>query len=175
MKEIDWSRAPEDATHWHDEYDCYAACWVKEQEGQRYYARADSEWITWNKDRNPLPIDKCIPRPAAQPAWSGEGLPPVGAVCEYQRNDVSYRQEWVRVTPKYFGKEMVVLEHSASGEEYVEQAASCVFRPTRTPEQIAAEELKAAIDEMSEVTQGAHDWLQAFQKLHLAGYRKVTP
>ena len=46
---------------------------------------------------------------------------------------------------------------------------------TRTPEQIAAEELKAAIDEMSEVTQGAHDWLQAFQKLHLAGYRKVTP
>lgn len=118
-----------------------------------------------------MPItDECNPSP-----WTGEGLPPVGAVCEYQRNDVSYRQEWVKVTTKYFGKEMVVLEHSASGEEYVEQAASCVFRPTRTPEQIAAEELKAAIDEMSEVTQGAHDWLQAFQKLHLAGYRKVTP
>lgn len=175
MKEIDWSRAPEDATHWHDEYDCYVACWVKEQEGQRYYSRADGLSGKWMIDRNPLPIEKCIPRHVAQPAWSGEGLPPVGTVCEYQRNDVSYRQEWVKVTTKYFGKEMVVLEHSASGEEYVEQAASCVFRPTSTPEQIAAEELKAAIDEMSEVTQGAHDWLQAFQKLHLAGYRKVTP
>ncbi len=123
-----------------------------------------------NATKSQIAFQKHRPAP-----WSGEGLPPVGTVCEYQRNDVSYRQEWVKVTPKYFGKEMVVLEHSASGEEYVEQAASCVFRPTRTPEQIAAEELKAAIDEMSEVTQGAHDWLQAFQKLHLAGYRKVTP
>jgi len=166
MKEIDWSKAPVDATH----YNQFARTWIKHLGSGIYQFLQGDEWSMGFGCMD----SRYIERPKPEP-WSGEGLPPVGTVCEYQRNDVSYRQEWVKVTTKYFGKEMVVLEHSASGEEYVEQAASCVFRPTRTPEQIAAEELKAAIDEMSEVTQGAHDWLQAFQKLHLAGYRKVTP
>lgn len=164
MKEIDWSKAPDGTTHFR--HDDPKSPWRMLKDGV-WHAWFGGEWMTVTTAAEHFYI--------ARPVWSGEGLPPVGTVCEYQRNDVSYRQEWVKVTTKYFGKEMVVLEHSASGEEYVEQAASCVFRPTRTPEQIAAEELKAAIDEMSEVTQGAHDWLQAFQKLHLAGYRKVTP
>lgn len=176
MKEIDWSKAPEGATHWHDEYDCYVACWVKEQEGQRYYLRADGLGCTWLRDRNPLPIDKCIPRTAAQPAWSGEGLPPAGTVCEVLNNTLD-RPEWERCTILFMGKFKAVYESDSCHERVADVSESWMisFRPLRTPEQIAAEERRAAILEMKG-NLSFSDYREAEQHcaaLYDAGYRRV--
>ena len=146
MKEIDWSKAPDGATHWHDEYDCYVACWVKEQEGQRYYSRADGLFGKWMIDSNPLPIEKCIPRPAAKPAWSGEGLPPVGTVCEIAASTkyLSIRHpEGARVKVYATFTDDRGVELAAFVDDIGQvggvATAGC-FRTLRTPEQIAAEE-----------------------------------
>lgn len=107
-----------------------------------------------------------------QPApWNGTGLPPVGTVCEYKRNDVSYRQTWVKVTVKYISLSLVVLEHFAGKNEFVEVKESCVFRPIRTPEQIAADERHEAIKEMRDLSMGRMDIVGAGY-LYDAGYRK---
>lgn len=71
--------------------------------------------------------------------WAGEGLPPVGAVCE--RN---YGGEWKKTT---------VCGHSPDGKSwaafYDDDKAGWLgaagFRPIRTPDQIAAEAKEAAI------------------------------
>ncbi|QLL11748.1 hypothetical protein [Pseudomonas chlororaphis] len=84
--------------------------------------------------------------------WSGEGLPPVGTVCEwFERNcsrwakcEVVFSSSWV----------MVIRDTSTHPDGPVDTAIDLVatapdFRPIRTPEQIAAEERETAIYEMS--------------------------
>lgn len=68
----------------------------------------------------------------SSPEWDGEGLPPVNQECEYIRNDVKYRQEYVEVIPLCFGQELALLRHSASGNEFAESISSCVFRPIKS-------------------------------------------
>lgn len=84
-------------------------------------------------------------RPAPSTDWEG-GLPPANEECEYIRNDVKYRQEYVKVTPLCFGNALVLLRHSASGNEYTESIASCEFRPIPTQAQIEAQERERVID-----------------------------
>ena len=82
MSEIDWSKAPEGATHF-DPSDDQGMPWMKFDNG-RWYAfdggwlgplGADDEFIKDNAGAH------CIPRPTQ---WRGpeDGLPPVGTVCE---------------------------------------------------------------------------------------------
>ena len=86
--------------------------------------------------------------------WTGEGLPPVGTVCEVLWNES--RMEYLRT--KVFG----VNEHGQpihrfdeGPKKYEYQAdvlvttlGNKVFRPLRTPDQIAAHEREATIKEM---------------------------
>jgi len=183
MKEIDWSKAPADATHWHDKYDCYVACWVKEQDGQRYYLRADGLSGKWMIDRNPLPIEKCIPRHVAQPAWSGEGLPPVGAMVEIRLMGWSIRESAekfigipLRVAASFrmdCGTDMIAVDggHDLGCEVFRAEMAV----PARTPEQIAAEEREKAIEEMARIGTMADTPKSMAAKLYDAGCRMVTP
>lgn len=83
--------------------------------------------------------------------WAGVGLPPVGAECEYQRNDVCYKQAWVAVTPLYIGDSITVLRHSASGNEFTEMTASCVFQPISTEAQLAADRRSESIKRAAEL------------------------
>lgn len=166
MKEIDWSKAPADATHWHDKYDCYVACWVKEQEGQRYYSRADGLWRTWVKDRNPLPIDKCIPRPAAKPAWSGEGLPPVGTVCEYYADENSWRR--CEIVAHKDGQAVVWVSNA-----HIWASSGASLRPIRTPEQIAAEERMHNVRNACTAIAGTLDSLRGKTKVERAALAVV--
>ncbi|UAN58995.1 hypothetical protein [Serratia sp. JSRIV004] len=68
--------------------------------------------------------------------WTGEGLPPVGTVCEFYD-----REEWSEVLVKFIGDKYAVLQD----ERYSVERVYCVadkpqkFRPIRTPEQIEAE------------------------------------
>lgn len=86
---------------------------------------------------------------AGLPAWTGEGLPPVGTVCEHHK--LIHGEEWTRVE--------IVAHRTFDGDDYpcavfvYSQSSSHSssgdhFRPCRTPEQIAAEERLAAINYM---------------------------
>lgn len=94
------------------------------------------------------------------PAWTGEGLPPVGTVCEF----AGFNPEETLPTDPRIGDQVTVIAHFMSGSfeaaaftfyappefEYLQvaQGAYGCFRPIRTPEQIAEEEREAAHQEL---------------------------
>lgn len=102
--------------------------------------------------------------------WSGEGLPPVGTVCEaYDYTD----GKWV------VGK---ILMHGNSDHAFATGTPecwgalfwACKFRPARTPEQIAAELREKEIEEMLKGTPwpGSDISRRVCEHLHAQGYRK---
>lgn len=163
--EIDWSKAPEGAefarvTIGHVDF-------YKTIEGVFSYLSEDGQWypaIIRRGDRD------LIARPAA-PAWSGEGLPPVGTACECQLR--GYGDVWQKV---------IVLAHH-NGHAWVtgDDGKHCFtvpphgnFKPLRTPEQIAKQERDDAVHQMG-LDAGFHGSVQDFAKrLYMLGYRKVT-
>lgn len=122
-----------------------------------------------------------IERPEPE-AWSGEGLPPAGTVCEVLNNTLD-RPEWERCTILFMGKFKAIYESESCHERVADVSESWMisFRPLRTPEQIAAEERDKAIDMMMadyEFTVGSctHQLFRhQAERLHEAGYRKVNP
>lgn len=110
-----------------------------------------------------------------QAAWNGEGLPPVGTVCEYQ---TWVNREWkqTKVLAHHLG--FAVHSWSVDGDDMeVDSAPPQDFRPIRTPEQIAEEDRDRAIEEMREIITA--DDLKGFGitmqlgAIYDAGYRKV--
>jgi hypothetical protein len=138
MKEIDWSKAPEGATHfWHGNGHFYT-----ELHGKFYLA----DRINHGSVNSPLSwIAQLVARPS--PAWSGEGLPPVGTVCEYQRVRDWVKVEVFAIKPNENGSYTVLFTYESGA--WAGCASPFSFRPIRTPEQIAAEEREAAIGDMA--------------------------
>lgn len=180
MTQIDWSKAPEGATH--------AALtggvdghhvWYKIADRGFHFMYSDEVergWLTGNGGPTHTPMQE---RPVA-PAWDGTGLPPVGTVCEALNR---LKEEWLKVK---------ILDHEGTAPTAVCRDEknrlwwAQDFRPIRTPEQIAAEERKAAIDRMTADAQldfSAGEFLNVREyvecviaALHDAGYRKqVAP
>lgn len=123
------------------------------------------------------PLDK----PAIQEAWAGEGLPPVGTVCEHKRVHQWTKVEVFAVKPNYNGSQTALFtyENGCWGG----CAEPSFFRPILTPEQIAADELQRAVQQImvdagitdSALKDDPEAWVWA-QALHEAGYRKqVAP
>lgn len=117
-----------------------------------------------------------------QPEWNGEGLPPVGAACEFQMALAG----WVPATITAVTEKSIVftrplfkdrtgLDYENTHEEILPHHALKRFRPIRTPEQIAAEARQKAINQICidagspEMTPGQ---LRVASKLYDAGYRK---
>lgn len=102
--------------------------------------------------------------------WSGEGLPPVGTVCEcHLPGELTNNYSWV---------EAKVIWHNGPTECAVVRSTSKLawcdeFRPIRTPEQIAAEERKKSINAMFDIFEGfPGDCMASLGALYDAGYRK---
>ncbi|WP_412481373.1 hypothetical protein [Pseudomonas asiatica] len=185
MRKIDWSKAPE----WADGHGLVAHHGITE-----VWINMDQYAVVGAEDRD-YPygggtgdnrhnftrgqVQYITPRPAR---WDGEGLPPVGSVCEAYDAE---RDLW------WPGQ---VLMHGNSDHAFVSGTPECwgtllwasTFRPTRTPEQVAAEERKTAIDQMAADAQldfsagellTAREYVEcAIAALHDAGYRKqVAP
>jgi len=106
-------------------------------------------------------------------AWNGEGLPPVGAVCEFEvevgdwrRCEVIARKDDYAVCWIHVNKILATGGHA--------------IRPVRTPEQIAAEERNSGIDAILDAytyTVGPCTHKLAYSqamRLYDAGIRKVT-
>lgn len=143
VMDIDWSKAPEGATH----YDPLDNNWLRQVVGKALvWCGGGTGWgeKTWQYNNDLSTIRRLIVR--ALP-WSGEGLPPVGTVCE--NNNGSY---WVKVLIVAHdivdGENRAVFRFAGEGmESYYGEPAS-EFRPIRTADQIAAEERKNGIRAM---------------------------
>lgn len=190
MSKIDWSKAPEGATHWgpSTQPDSSGEAWVEgfyrlEGDDWQHYNlhRWDGDMTSWSNW--PERFKSLSVRPAL---WDGTGLPPVGTVCEFVRLGGA---DWHRELRD--GAEVIIIAHfdvssarlaaftfEFDGGVQVEQAVENCFRPIRTPEHIAAEDRKKTINEMvygacgCEPGDGTTTTFMICGYLYDAGYRK---
>lgn len=165
---IDWSKAPEGATHFAPQGKGLDARWF-DMDKKRVRVFHNDQWedINFWAGRTDL-----IPKPALA-EWTGEGLPPVGMVCEcHLPGELTNNYSWV---------EAKVIWHNGPTECAVVRSTSKLawcdeFRPIRTPEQIAAEKREVAIQKMLAECPypGSHDGVARLytEALYDAGYRK---
>lgn len=112
----------------------------------------------------------CIQRPTT-PSWTGEGLPPVGVVCE-----ANFVGRWTEFEMRYYGESYVIFKTYYEVQRTRIDFDTCgvKFRPIRTPEQIAADARVAAIDAMVKECPypGSTSTRLDCAALYDAGYRK---
>jgi len=144
---IDWSKAPSWAY-------AYAQIIYNHQTSAKDFA-----WICRDGYRVALPDDsreECWPftegtftadrfrilefRPDLSP-WTGEGLPPIGIVCEVLITSALGKREWREGKIIHRCRTSAAVAH---GPELGLVEWGHGFRPIRTPEQIAAEEREAS-------------------------------
>lgn len=102
---------------------------------------------------------------ASTAEWDGEGLPPVGSVCEGKECG-----EWVKVEiiAHYEGRAVCMLP----SKERVAIADPGSLRPITTPEQVAAENREEGIMEMMRKSGKRLSFRKICEALYDAGYRK---
>lgn len=171
---IDWSKAPLHATHWCPGNARIDAGWIYNpggNKGEFYSCYGDNgldhipAFPNWRKAR-------LIPRPSVA-TWAGEGLPPVGTVCEWRGPNSDAPDGWVYQESQVVGYSpcgLFVFMQAPSCWPVVQRIDNCGFRPIRTPKQIAAEEREAGITQMREMVGSLNT--HPFAELWDAGYRK---
>ncbi|HBO2573072.1 TPA: hypothetical protein L4I29_005201 [Pseudomonas aeruginosa] len=160
---IDWSKAPEGCIGAFSRIISKTAFFVFSKRPSDYMSREGyegegedgpyhvfSEYWEW--------IDK---------PWDGQGLPPIGTVCEYRH------MIWPEYRPceiRYISEESLVAYDDAQEQFY--RTCDMLFRPIRTPEQIAAEEREKAVGDMAMSIQGVPYQYPTLYALYDAGYRR---
>lgn len=176
---IDWSKAPEDATYYSPGTDDYSSCWVKwvGSELHGWLVRFDTSWsrlVAQEKDHHQISMH--VERPKKQEAWNGSGKPPIGIECEVRCNDV-----WniCKTLAYHQVSDTAVAVHFLDGSNSLFWCGT--FRPIKTAEQLAEEEKKQAIDDMQRIYEESmldyssrlgHASRPAIKALYEAGYRK---
>lgn len=142
MSKVDWSLAPDDASHARDY-----------QRGVDFYKRESSLWMFWDRNKWDVavgtPERDCIERPQPKP-WSGpeDGLPPVNTVCDLRMKDGG----WGDAVIKYISATQCVwlwLNGNPDQREWSSEPWKMDFRPIRT----AAEKRETAIRELMDIAQ----------------------
>ena len=168
MSKIDWSKAPEGATH----FDPVDQNWLMQFLNISFGWLASEGWTTkgWQ-----YPNDlSTMPRLISRPAWDGSGRPPAGVKCEHQCFGCS---GWTAATVIAYGAKKTFYrdEH---GHEWSRLSDEIKFRPIRTPEQIAAEQYERDAEEIAKILSGLDGADNTFiaKTLLDCGYsRKVQP
>ena len=168
MSNIDWSKAPEGATHfctgsidgtpWRNYGGEYGLYWHNGQ-WKHHHDRSSSIVARMND---------LVARPVV---WTGEGKPPVGVPIEMKHKAAT--SEWAR--PDFHVETLVWVggKRFVTSEEKVGDLSDYLFRPIRTPEQIAAEKREADIEELRVLLSNvACDDYQAAVAMIDAGYHK---
>lgn len=181
---IDWSKAPEGATHWDTGMYRRVAGWMKLNDGVWYWwpSKDAACAMKWHASLNQhmIKTEGFVERP---PSWNGEGKPPVGVPIEMKHKAAT--REWAR--PDFHVETLVWVggKRFVTSEEKVGDLSDYLFRPIRTPEQIAEEariaELNLMIGAIKDHPGGRHgvDHLtqlkiheEACINLYDAGWRK---
>ena len=176
---IDWSKAPADATHFSPVFEDFVDLWAK-TDGRTWMYRGMSS-DAWHFGPQLGSKERYIERP-----WSGEGLPPVGTVCEFAGGTHCPEDPFDKDLKE--GMPVTIIAHFKSGDftlaaftfdpkkpdrgmAQVEQGNFGCFRPIRTAEQIAVDERAAAIEEIRQLLlSGAKGSIESV--IYDAGYRK---
>lgn len=142
MSAIDRSKAPEGATHTWNENGFFA-----KRSGLGFAIWQMGEWL-WLGDKFKGQMVELVAQ-----AWSGEGLPPVGAVCRVRVGYANELPEYDRceVIAHFQGESQLCAAYVRThhdGVRLVGQGIASAFRQILTPEQIAAEEREKARDEV---------------------------
>lgn len=174
-EQIDWSKAPEGATvllkHVRD--GAYAVSESYDDEAKTWH------WPDPRYSFNLMPsMWRIVAERPITPSWSGEGLPPVGVVCETLWPSDTEPQ-WYKFEVLFCGSKFCVA--LVDGEEEYYSLASferkkVEFRPIRTPEQIAADKRKIEALKMfniyCEKTNSSGANMDGFLELYDLGFRK---
>jgi len=154
------SSIPEGATHWAADSLCTSGIqYYRIRPGQQYqFFGPGGVWVNGG-------VSGDYPRVPVHPV--SDELPLGVTVCEAKRPATG---QWCKV--KVLSDKEPGSPHRACRDENDRLWWASEFRPIRTPEQIAAEEREKAAAAMSNATQGARNWAEAFRMLHDAGYRK---
>lgn len=144
MKQIDWSKKPEGYPLWlkdlNPDEGGDMSGWHRD-DGDKY---TDESGLHWKKC-NP---DDYIVYSEPQKSWTGEGLPPVGTVCELKVRLLlasEYDSKWLEEGDLvevgghalFSGAEGSVCSVCAIGSNYTGTVIHEMLQPIRTPEQIA--------------------------------------
>lgn len=168
---IDWTKAPEGATHWEPSSYEFAEGWMRKV-GDKW-----SYWLEGSKVWGLSGPACCVSaereatfeaRP--QDTWDGQGLPPVGTACEYRH---MIWPEYRSCEIRYISEESLVAYDDAQEQFY--RTCDMLFRPVRTLEQIAAEEREKAINQMISDAGYVDPKIGTFvamRNLYDAGYRR---
>lgn len=169
-KDIDWSKAPEGATHAAaGGYMGWADCWYK-KDGEQWFAFLMDRDDAWEPDGGTCGRFDLVERIEQ---WTGTGLPPVGTVCEIQHGSLG----WARceiVAHKVMDSTGVTMAIAWIDANTLDQSQGIRFRPIRTQAQIEAEEREKEIDAMVAVSPMLDKtWSRKVcVALYDAGYRK---
>ncbi|MBH3603171.1 hypothetical protein I5L86_02685 [Pseudomonas aeruginosa] len=167
---IDWSTAPEGATHWEPTGPEFHEGWMK-KEGDYwfYWVEGTNKWCH-GPSCNVSAEREATFEARPQEAWDGQGLPPVGTVCEYRH------MIWPEYRPceiRYISEESLVAYDDAQEQFY--RTCDMLFRPIRTPEQIAAEERRNSILHLANLlidSRGHCNEYSQAKAIFDAGYRR---
>ncbi|BCP56265.1 hypothetical protein K32_48820 [Kaistia sp. 32K] len=172
---VDWSEAPEGATHY---CNGWLWPWLRLRDGVLQFHHFTAGWtILLLLEGESLAdiISRTVERPTTPAAWNGEGLPPVGTACEYHMGN-KWRRVVIAAHVKQPAGKAAVFEF-IDGNDWSSSPSPTRFRPIRTPEQIAAEEREDAIRKIThllgEKTGTADSNRSRAEVLHDAGYRLV--
>ncbi|NQY83856.1 MAG: hypothetical protein HRT34_03490 [Alcanivorax sp.] len=146
MSEIDWSKAPEGATHF-DPNDDVGLPWMRLQQGR--WRAFDEEYQCWT-----APMDEddsfirnndgaqCIPRPSQ---WRGpeDGLPPVGTVA-LGKMPAWRKEERCKVIAHLHGSCVVVHGIGANPDSWSTLSWCDQFRPLKSDKERAIDAAVAA-------------------------------
>lgn len=163
---IDWSKWPVDAELWLPNQQGTSECVVRfDENGVVWFAYSKNYgWTRWSGESKASLLARFA---YTAKSWTGEGLPPVGATCEYTSNG---GLNW-RETSVLFIDEQVVL---LTGYPLYKLAdPDIAFRPIRTPEQVEEDKRNEVTSDMCREIRRAKDagigWADY---LYAAGYRK---
>jgi len=180
MTYIDWSKAPGWATHAIRKIqDPHAGSinWSVLVDDE-YHTGPEGLWFHPDAyeviQKRPLEVKSQAAVDAlkeGEQAWDGEGLPPVGTVCEYDWHGVWSKGTVVALVDGGLGCEEVIIQLDG---DWSFAKNTALFRPIHTAEQIAAEEREAGIRQI-QIDHGvrARDGGRVIaEKLWDMGYRK---
>ncbi|WP_288081583.1 hypothetical protein [Pseudomonas sp.] len=169
MNEIDWSKAPEGATHYHPSL-CHPWLRVRQQSCHPQCYQDGLGWVNYRlKSVGMMHLNDAITRQhCTEPTiWNGAGLPPVGIDIECLHEIYG----WIGAkVVGHDGEAAIVRTNDGYAGLFPHQ-----FRPIRTPEQIAAEDREKAVSLMVDACPyaGSHSTRIDCEALYDAGYRKM--
>lgn len=178
MSGIDWSKAPEG----YDKAYTTGPKWdgAYSHKGEVRFARINASGYpqTSSGFRLEIGVSSWVfveDRPAA-PQWSGEGLPPVGVVCEVDYCESWHRCEVIAHFQQRCGVVAAFTVEYGDGAKSLDAFGAESFRPIRTPEQIEADEREKAINSaLVAINLACHPAGYTYSvvaALYDAGYRK---